>query len=82
MRPLNNLLNESSAEYYRNLLHDLEYYPIRAFAWHNYRGVFALVHRQNTVHLYNLSSDGKYLLFIFSLKREKLSVKCIRKGIK
>ncbi|KAJ3410759.1 hypothetical protein HDV05_003261 [Chytridiales sp. JEL 0842] len=47
-----------SPKYYNAKLEALASAPVKDLAWHPYKQIFAIAHRQDTVHLYDIASES------------------------
>ncbi|KAJ3047194.1 hypothetical protein HK097_000148 [Rhizophlyctis rosea] len=56
IRRVSRLLNQEE-HYYERLLKRLNEAPIKAFGWHNYRQLFAVAHRQDSVLIYDMVAE-------------------------
>jgi hypothetical protein len=52
------LFKTKSPKFYNTRLEALSKAPVKAIAWHKYKQIFAISHRQDTVHLYDVTSEG------------------------
>ncbi|KAJ3280766.1 hypothetical protein HDU76_009090 [Blyttiomyces sp. JEL0837] len=49
--------SRAGIEYYEGLLNGFQLSPIKALSWHRNKQILAILHRQDVVHVYNISTE-------------------------